>query len=80
MRNVIVVLNNAQPRIIKTIHCKKYITVFSSIPEGNLFVRLPVELKFVTFENGKCGVISIASERIISLREALKLHYQLSGK
>jgi len=80
MRKVIVVLNNAQPRIVKTPHCKKYIIVFAASAERSAFVRLPVELKFVTFENGKCGVISIASERAISLSEALRLHNQLSGK
>jgi ssDNA-specific exonuclease RecJ len=80
MRNILVVLNNAKPRIVKTTRCKKHLVLFSSGADGEVFIQLPIELKFVTFENGKCGVISVASERNISVSEALKLHRQLSGK
>lgn len=78
MRNIILVLTNAPPRILRTASCKKEILLFSREKSGEPVRRLSVDIRFVTLREGKCGVLLIASDRNVSLSEALDLHYQLN--
>jgi len=74
MRNIILVLSDEPSRLIRTPVLKEKIVY---LDRNNLAKYLPVQIKFVNFRDGKCGVLLIAAERFVSATEALNLHYEL---
>lgn len=77
MRDIILVLSSEPSRLIRTTFLKEKIVY---LDRHNLAKYLPVQIKFVSFRNGKCGVLLIAAERFVSASEALNLHYELDTK
>jgi len=77
VRDIILVASDEPPRIIRTPIVKDIIMYLG---ENNLVNSLPIEIKFVTFRDGKCGALLIAADHFVSNSEALKLHYELDIK
>lgn len=77
MRDIILVLNDEPPKVIRTPNLKREIVY---LRENNLLNSLPVQIRFVSFRDGRCGALLIAAERFVSTFEALNLHYELNPK